>query len=77
MSSLLLDAIDRDGYEWLVTNAPHYIAAIEGELRQGATPEQIRYMVSRNVGPDRQGLALRCEQAARYLRRTMEREARP
>ena len=74
--SMLIEAIDRDGYEWLLAYAPHYIAAIEDELRQGATPERIRYMVSRNVGPDRQGLALRCEQAARYLQRTMESEAR-
>ena len=66
-TSPLLAAIDYDAYEWLTSQAPHFLLAIEKELKQGRTPEEIRYMVSSRVGPDRQGLALRCEQAARYI----------
>lgn len=63
----LTAALDRMSYEWLATNAPDLVVAIEQELRSGAQPEAIRFVVQRHVGPDREGLALRCEQAARHL----------
>ncbi|MBP8294440.1 MAG: hypothetical protein KAX65_16800 [Caldilineaceae bacterium] len=66
--SPLLAAIDYDAYEWLSTNAPHYLAAIEKEIQGGRSPEAIRQIVSSRVGPERQGLALRCEQAARHIK---------
>lgn len=66
--SPLLAAIDYDAYEWLATNAPHYLAAIEKEIQSGRSPEAIRQIVSSRVGSERQGLALRCEQAARHIK---------
>lgn len=63
----LLDAIDFDAFEWMMAQAPHMAAAIQKELEAGKSPEQIRYIVQSAVGPDRLGLALRCEQAARYM----------
>ncbi len=63
----LTAALDRMSYEWLSTNAPDIIVAIDHELRNGTGPEGIRFIVQRHVGPDREGLALRCEQAARYM----------
>lgn len=65
--SPLLIAIDQDAYEWLAVYAPIYLAAIERELSMGRSPLDIRQIVSSNIGPDRQALALRCEQAARHL----------
>lgn len=61
--SPLLAAIDYDAYEWLATNAPHYLAAIEKEIQSGRSPEAIRQIVSSRVGSERQGLALRARNA--------------
>ena len=63
----LTSALDRMSYEYLATNAPDLVVAIDQELRAGAEPETVRFIVQRHVGPDREGLALRCEQAARYI----------
>ena len=63
----LAAALDRMSYEWLSTNAPDLVVAIDQELQVGTEPEGIRFIVQRHVGPDREGLALRCEQAARYM----------
>lgn len=63
----LIAALDRMSYEWLATNAPDLVVAIDQELRNGTEPEGVRFIVQRHVGPDREGLALRCEQAARYM----------
>lgn len=71
-TSPLLDAIDADAFEWLSHYSPIYLSAIEAELARGWTPEQIRNFMLRHVGPDRSGLALRAEQAARYLQRTQD-----
>jgi hypothetical protein len=60
-------ALDKISYEYLATNAPDLVVAIEQELRAGVQPEGVRFAVQRHVGPDREGLALRCEQAARYI----------
>jgi hypothetical protein len=72
MATKVLDleqVIDQDGYLWLAVNAPAYLTAIQNALTKGETPETIRTYVSQRVGPERQGLALRCEQAARHLQR--------
>jgi hypothetical protein len=71
-SSPLIQALDRMSYEYLSTNAPDLIVAIDQELHEGLTPAEIRFRVQRHVGPDREGLALRCEQAARYMTTMME-----
>ncbi len=63
----LAAALDRDSYEWLVVNRPDIVMAIDTELRNGMEPEGIRFIVQRHVGADREGLALRCEQAARHI----------
>jgi hypothetical protein len=63
----LAAALDRMSYEYLSTNAPDLIVAINQELQNGIDPKGIRFIVQRHVGPDREGLALRCEQAARYM----------
>lgn len=64
-------AIDKDAFEYLSTMAPEYLDAIEEEIAGGATPEEIGREMRKNVGPDRVGMALRCEQAARYVVREM------
>jgi hypothetical protein len=63
----LTQALDRMSYEYLATNAPDLVIAIDRELRNGTEPDGIRFIVQRHVGPDREGLALRCEQAARFM----------
>ncbi len=63
----LTAALDRMSYEYLATNAPDLLIAIDLELRSGTEPDGIRFIVQKHVGPDREGLALRCEQAARYM----------
>lgn len=63
----LAAALDRDSYEWLAVNRPDIAMAIDTELRNGMEPEGIRFVVQRHVGADREGLALRCEQAARHI----------
>jgi len=60
-------AIDADAYDYLSQHAPGYVTAIDKALQQGSTPAQIRWYVQSQVGADRLGLALRCEQAARYM----------
>jgi hypothetical protein len=60
-------ALDRMSYDYLATNAPDLLLAIEEELDAGISPEGVRFFVQRRVGPDREGLALRCEQAARHM----------
>lgn len=67
--SPLLNAIDWDAYDYLSEQAPHFLEAIEQELAKGATPSDIRYMARRQLGPERQALVVRLEQAARYIAR--------
>lgn len=74
MSSPLLHAIDRDAYDWLSQNAPYYVDAIQAELQAGNTPEQMKRLVLQNAGADRSALALRIEQAARWLKSQIERQ---
>ena len=58
-------ALDSASYEWLVSNLPDVAQAIEAEVAAGATAGQIKTAVLRHTG--RVELALRCEQAARWL----------
>ena len=71
-ASSLAQALDRMSYEYLSTNAPDLIIAIDQELRGGIDPAGIRFLVQRHVGSDRENLARRCEQAARFMAAMVE-----
>ena len=60
----VLDAI---AYEWLATNYPQLVQAIDTELSNGSTPSDVRFVVQQHSGADHDDLALRCEQAARHI----------
>lgn len=66
-NSPLTEALDAMSYQWLSAQAPELVMAIDKELDSGRNPYQIRLVTQRHVGPDRDGLALRCEQAARHM----------
>lgn len=63
----LTAALDEISYEFLATNYPALVSAIDKELRNGLHPEGVRFAVQRHVGPEREGIAQRCEQAARHI----------
>jgi hypothetical protein len=67
MSTPLTEALDAMSYQWLSAQVPELVMAIEAELTGGRSPYQIRLLAQRHVGPDRDGLALRREQAARHM----------
>lgn len=67
--SPVLDALDAESYEWLGTQAPELLSAIEAEIAAGKKPAQLSRMVSAYVGPERDGLAKRVLQAAKYVER--------
>jgi hypothetical protein len=52
-------------YEWLMSNYPDVAEAIENAVRAGVKPKEIKASVLRFTGEA--DLALKCEQAARYL----------
>ena len=68
LGSRLKRAVALDAYAWLTANAPEYLDAIEGELAEGMSPEQVGRILSRELGPDRDALAHRCRQAAEWIR---------
>lgn len=61
----LARALDASSYEWLVSQHPAIAEALDKEVRKGATPAQIKRAVLSHT--QRIELALRCEQAARWL----------
>jgi len=59
------EALDEISWDWLEELYPGLAGAIEGEMRKGASPEEIkRFVMGRTY---RWELALRCEQAARCV----------
>lgn len=58
-------ALDEVSYEWLATEHPGLVDAIQTELAAGISPREIRLRVQDRT--NRRELALRCEQAARFL----------
>lgn len=60
-------ALDRQSWQWLQDADSDIAAALEAEVAQGATPDDIRRFILAHVGPDRSGLAARAMSAARYL----------
>ena len=67
LGEFLSAALDYESYSYLLKHAPDLVDAIEKELEAGQTPDAIRWFISAQVGPERQALALRAEQAARYM----------
>lgn len=61
----LTAALDEDSWQWLQDNASGIAQAVEKEIAGGAKPSDIKRLVNQQTG--RYALALRCEQAARYL----------
>lgn len=62
--------LDRESYIWLSDNHPSIAAAVEASVTRGATPEAVRRFVLERLGPERNGLAIRCQSAARHLGQT-------
>lgn len=58
-------ALDEVSYEWLSDTHPLLARAVEAAVDGGVLPMQVRRYVMRRTR--RHELALRCEQAARYL----------
>lgn len=63
-------ALDAESYEWMATNQPNILTAIEAEVAKGRTPDQIKWRVLRIT--NRFEIAMRCEQAARHVLATAE-----
>ena len=64
--SQLGKALDQESYQYLIDNYPSELSeSLEDAVEEGATPLDIRRFVMQNY--ERRELALRCEQAARWL----------
>ena len=59
--------LDCESYRWLVDNHSKIAEAVETAVLRGATPDSIRRYVLEWLGPERNGLAQRCQSAARFL----------
>jgi hypothetical protein len=60
-------AIDAESYEYLSENAPTLLRALQSEISTGASADEIKHYVMAVTG--RYAIALRCQQAARHIRR--------
>ena len=58
-------ALDEISWDWISDNHPYLAEAIQAETQHGANPNQIRRFVMQQT--QRTELALRCQQAARWL----------
>jgi hypothetical protein len=63
--SVLADALDQVSLQWLNDNMPDLAEALEIEVENGATADQVRRFVMAHT--QRYELALRMEQATRAL----------
>ena len=61
----LQQALDAESYEWMATNHPDILGALEREIAGGKTPEQIKFFVLRQTS--RFEISQRCEQVARHI----------
>lgn len=62
-------ALDKENYEWLLSNSEDIAGAVAEEVGAGATPNAIgRYML-KSIGEDRRAFISRVVSAARYLER--------
>lgn len=58
-------ALDADAYEWLEAKNEKLLAAIEADVCEGATPEEVYKLVLRQK--DNRKLALICQATARHI----------
>lgn len=63
-------AVNEESWEYLRDNLPGLAAALEVEVKRGATADDIRRWAMRYTR--REGLALRLQQAAGFLRSGVE-----
>lgn len=63
----LAKAVEQDDYYYLLEHYPIYAAAVENEVNEGKTAEGIYLYLKGKLWEGREGLAKRCENAARYL----------
>ncbi len=59
------EELDQISYEWLIQNHPALLHAMTKDINAGRQPADLRRRVLERTG--RYELALRCEQAARWL----------
>lgn len=57
--------LDRESYQWLASNHPDILAAVEAEVATGAKPSDLRFYVLRQTG--RPEIAQRIEAASRHI----------
>ena len=65
----LTAVIEEEDYLFLQDKAPAYAVAVEQEVNQGSTPAQIYRHIQSMTHEGREGLAIRCRNAAQYLTR--------
>jgi len=65
--SPLINAIESESYEYLLQHAPDFLDAIQSELDNGKTVDEIRYLLTVELGSDRIALVRRCVQAANWI----------
>jgi hypothetical protein len=58
-----------EAWEYLNDNYPALATSVQKMVRKGMTPENIKRRAITNMGVHREPLALRCENAAKYLER--------
>lgn len=64
----LTAVIQADDYNWLRDNAPAYATAVEMEVARGCrSPDDIYRHIMRMTYDGREGLAVRCKNAAAHL----------
>jgi hypothetical protein len=62
-------ALDEESFQWMSDHLPELADAIEEAVTKGTAPERIRRFVMQQTA--RWELALRCEQCARHLQRSV------
>jgi hypothetical protein len=66
VDDLILE-LNREAWDWLYENHPTIADKVQACVVRGKTPEQIRSVISRHIGPHRHEFVKRCENAASYL----------
>lgn len=61
------EVLDEVSWAWLSDNHPELAGAVERAVQNEVSPEEIRRFVMQHTR--RHELALRCEQAARYIKK--------
>lgn len=68
----LARAAELDAYNWLESNHPEYVNALEEAVGQGAEPDRIRRFMIQYAGEHRAEMAKRLELAARHIKKIQE-----